>query len=139
MKEQPSIIECKDGSHTLFSKEYNQHYHNPNGAVKESLYIFFEANGLRDVLKEGHNFTVMEVGFGTGLNLLLLADLHESMGSSSKVSFYSVESNLIAPETAEKMNYAAFLKHPHLKKAFPDFFKASPGINKFTVTKDISF
>ncbi|MEX0772266.1 MAG: tRNA (5-methylaminomethyl-2-thiouridine)(34)-methyltransferase MnmD [Balneolales bacterium] len=137
MKKQPSLVECKDGSHTLFSSQYNQHYHNPNGAVKESLHIFFKVNGLQDALQKGHDFSVLEVGFGTGLNLMLLADMHESINSSSKVKFYSIESNLIAPETAAKLNYASFLKHPYLIKSLPGFFEASPGINTFTVTEDI--
>jgi hypothetical protein len=33
-----SIASTKDGSNTLFSQKYNQHYHNPDdGAINESL------------------------------------------------------------------------------------------------------
>lgn len=33
-----SIVATKDGSNTLFSARYNQHYHNPDdGAIQESL------------------------------------------------------------------------------------------------------
>ena len=33
-----SIVYTKDGSNTLFSKFYNQHYHNPDdGAINEAL------------------------------------------------------------------------------------------------------
>lgn len=137
MKKQPTLIKCKDGSHTLFSPEYNQHYHNPNGAVKESLHIFFNVNGLQKALEKGLNFSVLEIGFGTGLNLMLLADLHESIGSVSEVKFYSIESNLIDPDTAAKLNYGSFLKNKYLMERLPGFFKASPGMNRFPVTENI--
>ncbi|MDZ7817241.1 MAG: hypothetical protein U5K55_00945 [Aliarcobacter sp.] len=33
-----TLVATKDGSNTLFSQKYNQHYHNPDdGAINESL------------------------------------------------------------------------------------------------------
>ena len=66
----PELKQTKDGSHTLYSHRFSQHYHNPNGAVAESRHNFFEVNGLSDALKNGHEIIILEVGFGTGLNLL---------------------------------------------------------------------
>lgn len=134
---QPTLIKCKDGSHTLFSEKYNQHYHNPNGAVKESLHIFFNVNGLQEALVKGYDFSVLEVGFGTGLNLLLLADLHKSLGSSSIVEYYSIESELIKPEIVDDLNYHLFLKNPKLMELHSYFFNTSAGMNTFTVTEHI--
>ncbi|MEX0684559.1 MAG: tRNA (5-methylaminomethyl-2-thiouridine)(34)-methyltransferase MnmD [Balneolales bacterium] len=134
---QPVLYETKDGSHTLYSAEYNQYYHNPNGAIKESLYIFFSMNGLQKALEEGKDFSVLEVGFGTGLNLMLLADMHKSIRSTSKVNFHSIESNLIDPDIAAKFNYASFLKNPDLLKSLTELFKAQPGKNVFNIAPDI--
>jgi tRNA U34 5-methylaminomethyl-2-thiouridine-forming methyltransferase MnmC len=62
-----SIVTTKDGSNTLFSKLYNQHYHNPDdGAIDESLSkhiipaFTFQANK-----KE---FTILDICFGIGYN-----------------------------------------------------------------------
>ena len=40
MKVDPFVT--KDGSSTLFSKRYNQYYHNPNGALSESQTVFIK-------------------------------------------------------------------------------------------------
>lgn len=105
------IEESKDGSHTLYSQEFSQFYHNPNGAVAESLHIFFEQSGLIDSLKAGRNLSILEVGFGTGLNVLLLCDLLCQLNSTSKIKFRSIEAWPIDFETASKLNYSRFLNH----------------------------
>lgn len=61
----------KDGSFTLFVPELNEHYHSVNGAMTESEHVFIQAglSGFFD--KGGKNLTVLEMGFGTGLNALM--------------------------------------------------------------------
>jgi tRNA U34 5-methylaminomethyl-2-thiouridine-forming methyltransferase MnmC len=62
------IIETKDGSHTLFSRQFDEIYHSRNGALAESQHIFIGAGlGFFD----RPELRVFEVGFGTGLNALL--------------------------------------------------------------------
>ena len=89
----PRIEQCRDGSHTVYSETFNQFYHNPNGAVAESIHVFFETSGLLDVLRSGEPVRVLEIGFGTGLNALLLADFKLALGSTSPVLFQSVETS----------------------------------------------
>ncbi len=62
-----SIVSTKDGSNTLFSKLYNQHYHNPDdGAIDESLSkhiipaFTFQANKKK--------LTILDICFGIGYN-----------------------------------------------------------------------
>jgi tRNA U34 5-methylaminomethyl-2-thiouridine-forming methyltransferase MnmC len=116
------IEESKDGSHTLYSNEFNQFYHNPNGAVAESLHIFFEQSGLIDKLRLDEKINILEVGFGTGLNVLLLCDLMCRIESKSKVLFQSIEAWPIDPETANKLNYATFLTHCNRYTEITDVF-----------------
>lgn len=110
----PRIESCRDGSHTLYSETYNQFYHNPNGAVAESIHIFFETTGIAQHLASNLPLHVLEIGFGTGLNALLLADLKLRLNSTSPILFQSVEAFPINPETAAALNYAAFLGNPEL-------------------------
>lgn len=117
------IEESRDGSHTLFSDEFNQFYHNPNGAIAESLHIFFEQSGLIDKLKQDEQINILEVGFGTGLNVLLLCDLMSQISSRSNVLFHSIEAWPIAAETANKLNYAEFLTHCNRFKEIIEVFK----------------
>ncbi len=117
-----SVHQTKDGSHSLYSETFSQFYHNPNGAVEESLHVFFEKTGLIKCLESGKNVSVLEIGFGTGLNLILLADLAQKLGSSSKIRFESIEGWPISPADARKLNYGEFIKTPALMDSLFSIF-----------------
>jgi len=57
-----------DGSLTLHSAQWNVFHHSVHGAVQESTHVFIKA-GLERAGKA--HIDVLEVGLGTGLNLLL--------------------------------------------------------------------
>ena len=60
-----------DGSHTLYSDEAGETYHSTYGAIQESEHIFINA-GLNTFLdKNLIKVKILEVGTGTGLNILL--------------------------------------------------------------------
>ncbi|MEX2572870.1 MAG: hypothetical protein WD317_01175, partial [Balneolaceae bacterium] len=82
---------CGDGSHTLHSKKFNQFYHNPNGAIAESRHVFFETPGLIRRTGSVHPFRIFEVGFGTGLNFLVLLDELRHLDPAPEVVYRSVE------------------------------------------------
>ncbi len=63
------LVESEDGSHTLYLPDLKETYHSLHGAIQETRHVFIEA-GLQHVDEEGP-LTILEVGFGTGLNVLL--------------------------------------------------------------------
>lgn len=67
----PYFYKCLDGSYTV-DTGLKESYHSRQGAVSESLYVYIEC-GLKYVLKRSSRSSVriLEVGLGTGLNLLL--------------------------------------------------------------------
>lgn len=64
-----------DGSRTLFNPAIGEHYHSKHGAFNESKHVFLQC-GLVHFLQMNSStqVSVLEVGFGTGLNFLLTAD-----------------------------------------------------------------
>src|SRR5688572_25090719 len=66
------IITTSDGSHTLRNKQLNETYHSIHGALQESMHVFIK-NGLQYYWKSQRTqkISILEVGFGTGLNALL--------------------------------------------------------------------
>lgn len=73
IKEQtPHIIRTEDGSPTIYTPRFKEHYHSVHGAVQESRHIFISA-GLAQRLHLGVEgaLSILEFGFGTGLNALL--------------------------------------------------------------------
>ena len=64
------IIETKDGSHSVISKHFGEAYHSKFGAIQESKHVFIKA-GLSLFLNKKKEISILEIGFGTGLNALL--------------------------------------------------------------------
>jgi len=80
------IIKTSDGSHTIYVPEIDEHYHSVHGAVQESTIIFI--NSGFDFCK-ADPISILEVGFGTGLNALLTAI--KSIEGTREVNYTSIE------------------------------------------------
>ena len=65
------LVTTKDGSQTILNEELGSTYHSRHGALTESKHVFID-KGLRKLL-EGQvtDITLLEMGFGSGLNALL--------------------------------------------------------------------
>jgi len=95
-----TIVETADGSHTLYSKQFDEIYHSRNGAITESLHVFIK-NGIERINKP--EISVLEVGFGTGLNAWLTwryAEQHRV-----KVHYFGTELYPISIEMAQQLNF----------------------------------
>lgn len=66
----PDLILTQDGSYTLYSKEHGVTYHSRYGAIQESNHVFIHS-GLLPIVKKQNKISILELGFGTGLNVLL--------------------------------------------------------------------
>ncbi len=125
----------KDGSSTLYSEHFQQFYHNPNGAVSESKHVFFDTPGLTEILSspKTNSLSILEIGFGTGLNFLLFLDQYLSNKCSFPVHFFSVEGFPISEDLAQKLNFSDFLNSKELEEFLPSVFRTiGPGNNTFS-------
>ena len=66
-----TIQTSSDGSHTVISKMYDVPYHSRHGAISESEVVFIDAGLNYQHANELKLVKVFEMGFGTGLNVLL--------------------------------------------------------------------
>lgn len=134
-----TIEKTQDGSNTLYSSRFGQTYHNRKGAVSESEHVFFDKNGLNEALKTADEINILEVGLGTGLNLLLLLDKHKHFNSSARIHYHTVEAYPVSARTIESLNYADFLHHPGLTSSLPPLFSyLNNGLNDFEPAPGVS-
>ncbi len=63
-----AIQTTADGSSTLYRPDMDEHYHSTNGSVTEAMHVYI-ATGLHACTKTPRS--VLEIGFGTGLNAIL--------------------------------------------------------------------
>jgi tRNA U34 5-methylaminomethyl-2-thiouridine-forming methyltransferase MnmC len=99
------LVITKDGSHTLFVPELDEHYHSIFGAIQESKYVFIK-EGLNYLNRK--NITIFEIGFGTGLNAILtiLTAIHNNL----RTDYYAIEKYPLDIETIYQLNYPELLK-----------------------------
>ncbi len=76
------ILCTGDGSRTLHSSYYGQTYHSMHGAEHEALHVFLEGTNIAKTLAQQQRASVLEVGFGVGLNFLLTATAAERHGAT---------------------------------------------------------
>jgi tRNA U34 5-methylaminomethyl-2-thiouridine-forming methyltransferase MnmC len=100
----PEIIKTSDGSHTLYVRELDEHFHSVHGAVQESALVFI-TNGFDFCQAEVVN--ILEIGFGTGLNVLLT--LEKSIKEKRRVNFTTIEKYPLAKEITDSLNYSNFI------------------------------
>jgi tRNA U34 5-methylaminomethyl-2-thiouridine-forming methyltransferase MnmC len=103
----------EDGSHSVRIPELNVTYHSKHGAIAESACIFIES-GLKRLNKS--TISILEVGFGTGLNALLT--LIEAQKNDFQIIYDVVELYPLDNVCVSSLNYLSILESPQLADAF---------------------
>jgi tRNA U34 5-methylaminomethyl-2-thiouridine-forming methyltransferase MnmC len=95
------IIQTSDGSTTIHLPDWDESYHSKFGAIQEAVHVFIQ-NGFS--LFEGKSVSILEIGFGTGLNAFLT--FLEAEKNKQSVDYVGVEAYPVSNEEIEVMNYA---------------------------------
>ena len=95
------IVKTKDGSTTIYIPEWNESYHSKHGAIQEAYHVFIK-NGFS--LFEERPISILEIGFGTGLNCLI--SYLEAQKSGQLIDYVGVEAYPVITDEILKMNYA---------------------------------
>lgn len=109
------LIETEDGSHSLYSEEFQVSYHSKFGAIQETKHVFIDA-GLKYKAALKKDLKVLDIGFGTGLNAFMT--LLEAEEKGLKVDYTGIEAFPVDWETAQKLNYPELTGHPEKLEAF---------------------
>lgn len=114
-----TLFETKDGSSSLLHTELNETYHSTHGALQESIYVFIE-RGFAEVINQSKKqISILEIGFGTGLNALLT--MLEAQRNQVNVSYETLEAYPLPPEIVTKLNYTQLLAAKEGPTVFPLF------------------
>lgn len=110
-----SFAQTSDGSKTLFNPVVGEHYHSRHGALQESKHVFLDS-GLKFFLKNGSKkVSILEVGFGTGLNFLVSAEYCNS--ERIELDYTGIEAYPLNTDLISTTEYDAYLS-PELWNAF---------------------
>lgn len=90
----------EDGSHTIFLPEMDEHYHSVHGAIQESMHIYIGQGLLQLPERE---ISILEIGFGTGLNAFLTFAV--SINRGLRITYTSIEKYPLIESEYSQLNY----------------------------------
>ena len=107
------LIRTSDGSTSLYIPQLDETYHSVHGALQETQHVFIK-NGLQ--LFDHQSISILEIGFGTGLNALATYKEHESL--QLNIRYETVEAYPLSCDEASQMNFPQMLNAPALVPVF---------------------
>jgi tRNA U34 5-methylaminomethyl-2-thiouridine-forming methyltransferase MnmC len=116
------LVITADGSKTIYLPEWNEHYHSSHGALQEAQHVFIQ-HGLNTQTQD--YVTILEMGFGTGLNALLT--YFSSEKKYQFVHYIGVEAYPPSEEEWRAMNYTQFSNDPDAEAIYERMHTGSWG------------
>lgn len=88
----PTVSLARNADGIPFSEQFGDVYHSTHGGLAQSRHVFLGGNGLPGGWQRRDAFTILETGFGLGLNFLAAWDAWRSdPGRPARLHFISVE------------------------------------------------
>ena len=114
------IIKTLDGSTTIYLKEWDECYHSKFGAIQEAKHVFIK-NGLS--LFENKTISILEIGFGTGLNAFITFLESQRLGLS--IHYFGVEAYPVSVQELLSLNYVSELNAENEISTFEKMHKSN--------------
>jgi len=144
MNHKLQIVTTADGSKTIYNSEVGENYHSRHGALQESRHVFINS-GLQYFLENKIKITpptaggdsekavsILEVGFGTGLNFLLSAD--HCTSNQIRLDYTGIEAYPLTNEMIGQTGYDQYvpsLLWDNFINRYADSLKTSVSINPY--------
>ena len=125
------IVKTEDGSNTIFNSEVGENYHSKHGALQESRHVFLKS-GLEYFLSVNptNSASILEVGFGTGLNFLLSAEY--CITHNITLDYTGIEAYPLSEEMIAQTGYDQYIP----EKLWQEFIEEYPASLKAPVKLD---
>ncbi|HWZ04305.1 MAG TPA: tRNA (5-methylaminomethyl-2-thiouridine)(34)-methyltransferase MnmD [Mucilaginibacter sp.] len=122
------IVKTADGSNTIYNAAVGENYHSKHGALQESRHVFVN-QGLKYFLEKApSSVSILEVGFGTGLNFLLSAEFCAEKGI--ELNYTGIEAYPLSPEIISQTGYNQYLQ----PKTWSSFIEKYPDSLKTVIS-----
>ena len=107
------VVLTSDDSSSVYSSRFDALYHSKHGAIQESIHVFVKS-GLHYFVSSKfysseHPITILEIGFGTGLNAYLT--LLDTCSDSVKIGYTALEAYPLEYDVLNSLNYTKILGH----------------------------
>ncbi|NIF79855.1 bifunctional tRNA (5-methylaminomethyl-2-thiouridine)(34)-methyltransferase MnmD/FAD-dependent 5-carboxymethylaminomethyl-2-thiouridine(34) oxidoreductase MnmC [Paraburkholderia sp. Cy-641] len=107
----PAVLAFRDNGNP-FSPLYDDIYHSAVGALEQAEYVFLRGNALPGRWQNRRTFTVLETGFGMGINFLVTwAAWRADPSRCERLHFVSIEKQPFSADDLRRV-YAKTLSEP---------------------------
>ncbi len=105
------IRTTSDGSKTLYINDLNENYHSHHGALQEAKHVFID-NGYN--LVYDCEINILELGLGTGLNVLVTIDEFMKTDKNHIVHYFTIEKYPVNGQEVKELDYASIFEKPEM-------------------------
>lgn len=119
------IFTTRDGSRTLYSRQYQQSFHSVHGALTEAHHVFLEGSGTEELLKSQREVRVLEIGFGAGLNWLITASA--ARRHRTRLTYTAWDKQIPSAELLPQLGYGGLIGAAALATTIEEWRKTFTG------------
>ena len=109
------IRTTSDGSKTLYISELDENYHSHHGALQEASHVFIK-NGLN--LVNDCEINILELGFGTGLNVLVTINEFLKNDKNHIINYFTLEKYPVNESEVLNLKYDEFFTYPESREIY---------------------
>ncbi|QOW09408.1 peptidase [Kaistella flava (ex Peng et al. 2021)] len=109
------IRTTSDGSKTLHINDLNENYHSHHGALQEAQHVFID-NGLN--LLNNSDINILELGFGTGLNVLVTIDEFLKTDKSHVIHYFTLEKYPVIEQEVNELDYGSIFHKKEMEEIY---------------------
>jgi tRNA U34 5-methylaminomethyl-2-thiouridine-forming methyltransferase MnmC len=113
-----------DGSRTLASRDSKVTFHSASGAVTETRHVYVENSGVSGRLSEGISTSVLEVGLGTAMGMLLT--LATPRAPNTTLRYTAAELQWLPAWLIRQLHPHQWVDDPELVEAFLHWRESLP-------------
>lgn len=100
---QPAVISYANG--IPYAEAYGDLYHAAHGGLEQASHVFLAGNGLPERWANRHRFTIIETGFGIGLNFLATWQAwRDDPHRSSRLHYLAIEKHPFTTRDLEQLH-----------------------------------
>ena len=128
------IIITADGSSTIHIPEWDEQYHSKHGAIQEAYHVFIKhglhhfisSEGVSESYKTVSEVSILEIGFGTGLNTFItLLETEKLKSNIDSIKKGPVFANFVLADEINALNYTQTLNAGNRAKLFKTIHNVS--------------
>ena len=121
----------------IISKEFGDVYYSDDDGLAEKKHVFFDQIQFEKIIAERSNVTIVEFGFGLGLNLYLCLETVIKSNADVKINYFTIEKHPLSKD----LLYDFYIENKMRNEGLSGFLKSYgnfvDGLNNVTLTEKV--